>query len=134
HVSETAVANYSTTLECFNDIGGGALGVANDGIRNGTQPLVAPTGGEVSVTTADDVVCTFTNTRDRGAIELQKVWSGTPGQTTLKIGTTAGRGQTASVLTRAGGIAPQTTGEKAVNTGTFYLSEYGGLTNYTAGS
>ena len=74
----------------------------------------------------------ITNTRNRGAIELQKVWSGTPGQTTLQIGTSAGGSQTASQLTGAGGIAPQTTGEKAVNTGTFYLSETGGLTNYSS--
>ena len=80
------------------------------------------------------VVCSITNTRNRGAIELQKVWSGPGGQTTLQIGTSVGGAQTASQLTGAAGAAPLTTGEKGVDTGDFYLSETGGLTNYTAGS
>src|SRR3954451_24054989 len=134
HVSETAVPNYSTDLSCFNDIGGGQGGVAGDGIRNGSEALVDSTGGDVSVATGDDVVCTFTNSRDRGAIELQKVWSGTAGQTTLQIGTSAGGHQTAQQLTGANGAAPLTTGQKNVDTGTFYLSETGGLADYTTGS
>src|SRR3954451_18855711 len=134
HVSETAVPNYSTDLSCFNDIGGGQGGVAGDGIRNGSEALVDSTGGDVSVATGDDVVCTFTNSRDRGAIELQKVWSGTAGQTTLQIGTSAGGHQTAQQLTGATGAAPLTTGQKNVDTGTFYLSETGGLADYTTGS
>jgi hypothetical protein len=79
-------------------------------------------------------VCSITNTRNSGAIELQKVWSGTPGQTTLRIGSTAGGFDVASQLTGANGASPLTTGQKGVDTGTYYLSENGGLTNYTAGS
>ena len=81
------ITNYSTTLACFNDIGGGAGGVANDGIKNGTESDVSvAANGSVAVTTADDVVCTFTNTRDRGKIELGKVWRGTVGEVTLNTG------------------------------------------------
>jgi hypothetical protein len=86
----------------------------------------------VVVGTGDDVVCSVTNTRNRGAIELKKVWSGTAGQTTLQIGTAAGGDQIASTPTGANGGAPLSTGQKGVDTGTFYLSETSGLTNYTA--
>ena len=86
----------------------------------------------VSVSTGDVVVCTFTNTRNQGSIELKKVWSGTAGQTTLKIGTSAGGSETASQLTGAAGVAPLTTGVKNVNTGTYYVSESGGLTDYSS--
>jgi hypothetical protein len=35
----------------------------------------------------DVVVCTYTNTRHQGSVELKKEWVGTPGTTTLQIGT-----------------------------------------------
>ena len=59
-----------------------------------------------------DVVCTFTNTRDQGTIELKKVWSGTPGQTTLNIGSGVGGTQVATQQTGANGGAPLTTGDR----------------------
>ena len=49
----------------------------------------------------DDVLCTFTNTRQQGSIELKKTWVGTAGQTTLQIGTSAGGTQTDSQQTGA---------------------------------
>ncbi len=70
-------ANYSGSLTCFNDNGAGG-GTANNGIKDGGEATViaGPHNG-VSVGTSDDVVCTITNTRNRGTIELTKVWSGT---------------------------------------------------------
>jgi hypothetical protein len=83
------------------------------------------------VTQGSDIVCTFTNTRDQGKIELRKVWVGTGGQTTLKIGTSAGGNQTSGdVLTGPNGTGPLTTGQLPVNTGTYFVSETGGLTDY----
>jgi hypothetical protein len=117
YVSESAPANYTSALACT---------------KNAT-PFTPGAGNSMSIATGDVVVCTFTNTRDQGSIELKKVWSGgDPGQTTLQIGTSAGGSQTAGVLTGSAGGAPLTTTAKTVNTGTYYLSESGGLTNYSS--
>ena len=72
---------------------------------------------------------TFVN-QSHGTIELDKIWSGTPGETTLQIGTTAGSGDIASVDTGTNGTAPLSTGALGVNTGTYYVSENGGLDGY----
>ena len=117
YVSESGgLANYSAQLECT---------------RNGS-PVNPGADNAVTVDADDVVVCTFTNTRNQGSIELKKVWVGDAGQTTLNIGTSANGSQIASVLTGAAGAAPLTTGAKTVNTGTYFLSESGGLTNYGA--
>ncbi len=76
--------------------------------------------------------CNFGNTRDTGTIELKKVWSGTPGQTTLNIGTTVSGSQVISQPTGTAGATPLTTGIKTVGTGTYYVSETGGLTDYSS--
>ena len=110
---------------------------------NGVNPCSAtsPNGGSSSFTTptlsitmqeGENWTCTFNNTRQQGTIELKKAWSGTPGQTTLNIGTSAGGSQTDSQLTGANGTAPLTTGQNTVDTGTYYVSESGGLTHYTS--
>jgi hypothetical protein len=65
-------------------------------------------------------------------IELKKVWVGQPGQTTLNIGTSIGGSQVDTQLTGANGTPPLTTGTNIVGPGTFYVSETGGLTNYTS--
>ena len=66
------------------------------------------------------VVCTFTNTRKQGSIELRKTWSGTKGNVTLKIGSSAGGTQVDSqALVGANG----TTGANTVDTGTYYVAE-----------
>jgi hypothetical protein len=118
-VSESGgLGGYTSSLDCVN-------------AANNNAPVTV-TSGAVQVGSGDQVVCTFTNTRDRGSIELQKVWSGNGGQTTLQIGTTAGAHDTANVTTGAAGAAPLTTTAKMVDTGTYYVSESGGLTNYTA--
>ena len=97
--------------------------------RGGT-PFAPGANGEVTVGENDVVVCTFTNTRQQGSIELVKAWSGTGGQTTLKIGTTVGGSEVDSQLIGANGGAPLTTGANAVDTGTYYVSESGGLSTY----
>ena len=75
----------ASELACFNDNGAGTGGVADDGIKNGDEPVVSSTNGSVSVATGDDIVCTFTNTRDEGSIELHKVLVGTAGNVTVSI-------------------------------------------------
>ncbi|MFA6098648.1 MAG: SpaA isopeptide-forming pilin-related protein [Patescibacteria group bacterium] len=88
--------------------------------------------GSATVTAGQTVTCTVTNTRDTGTIELKKIWSGPAGQTTLNIGTTAGASNVDTQLTGAAGAPPLTTGQNTVNTGTYYVSETGGLSNYNA--
>ncbi|HSD98561.1 MAG TPA: hypothetical protein VLB73_02570 [Patescibacteria group bacterium] len=118
----TSLSNYTSTASCV--LRGTATPVAITG--------TGPTWNITNVTNGQDIVCTITNTRSTGTIELKKVWSGTGGQTTLNIGTSAGGTQVASVQTGANGATPLTTGTKTVNAGTYFLSETGGLSNYTA--
>jgi hypothetical protein len=135
YVSEsvTNASDYTSSLACFNDNGAGTGGIADDGIKNGTEPSVLPGASDsVSVGSGDHVICTYTNTRKRGTIELKKAWVGTAGQTTLNIGVTAGGSTIASTLTGPNGGAPLTTTQKAVDTGSFYVSETGGLSDYSS--
>jgi hypothetical protein len=116
YVSESGgLDDYSSQLACTNK----------------GSSITPGAGNSISVSTGDVVVCTFTNTRNQGSIEVKKIWSGTPGQTTLKIGTTSGGAESASTLTGAAGASPLTTGVKNLNTGTYYVSESGGLDDYT---
>src|SRR5207248_1156621 len=119
------LTNYTSALACFNDNGAGG-GTTNDGIQNGGEAAVSSTNGSVAVAAGDHVICTFTNTRNQGTIELKKHWVGTAGTTPLSID----QGQTpyASLYRSSDG----TTGQKPVDTGTFTVSETGGLTNYTS--
>jgi hypothetical protein len=135
YVSEsvTNASDYTSSLACFNDNGAGTGGIADDGIKNGTEPAVLPGASDsVSVGSGDHVICTYTNTRKRGTIELKKAWVGTAGQTTLNIGVAAGGSTIASTLTGANGGAPLTTTQKAVDTGSYYVSETGGLSAYNS--
>ncbi len=114
-VSESGgLADYDQALACT---------------RNGNA-FTPGANGQVDVNKSDVVVCTFTNTRKTGSIELKKAWSGTAGQTTLNIGTAANGSQTDTQLTGANGAAPLTTGANTVNTGTYFVSESGGLADY----
>src|SRR5205823_3631832 len=85
-----------------------------------------------AVAQGDVIVCTFTNTRKQGSIELTKSWSGTAGQTTLNIGTSSSEERREAQLTGAAGAAPLTTGADIVDTGTYFVAETGGLANYDA--
>ncbi len=84
---------------------------------------VSSTGGSVAVGTDKDVVCTFTNTRKTGTIELRKELSPTndPGKFDLKIE----HGQT-TVDTKDDAGHNDTTGANTVNTGTYHVSESAG--------
>ncbi|HXG77022.1 MAG TPA: S8 family serine peptidase, partial [Gaiellaceae bacterium] len=106
----TDANDYDAALACFNDNGAGG-GTANNGVKDGGEPTVTPgASNSVAVASGDDIVCTFTNTR-RGTVELRKVWVGTAGNVTLKIGTAAGGSQVDSeTLTGTGG----TTGANSV--------------------
>jgi hypothetical protein len=102
--------------------------VCNDTNSTGS---VSNRNAVIQLDPGEEVTCTFTNTRDTGTIELKKVWSGTAGQTNLNIGTIAGGTEVATVQTGASGGTPLTTGQQTVPTGTYYLSESGGLDGYT---
>ena len=112
YVSETALQNYSTNLVCTD---------------NG-QPITPGANNLVTVASGHAVICTFTNTRNTGTIEVQKVWVGTKGTTTLAIGTSAGGTQ---VYAQQIAVANGTTGPRTVDTGTYYLSETS-LANYSS--
>src|SRR6185295_10403272 len=90
------------------------------------------TNNSLAVASNHAVVCIFTNARQTGTIELKKAWVGTPGQTTLNIGTSAAGTQVASQQTGTSGSSPQTTSAKTVDTGTYFVSESGGLANYAS--
>ena len=75
YLSETGgLTNYTAgSFTCFND-NGGTTGTAHNGTKDGDEANVSVgTDNVVHVGTSDDVVCSITNTRNRGAIELQKV-------------------------------------------------------------
>jgi len=89
--------------------------------------------GNITLSAGQNATCTITNTRNTGTIELKKIWSGSGGQTTLRIGTTQNGSEVRSQLTGTNGGNPLTTGQRTVSTGTYYVSETGGLTNYDSG-
>ncbi len=110
-VSETAgtgttLGDYTPSLSCVD--------------QNGP---VSSTGGNVSVTDGSNVVCTFTNTRKTGTIELRKSLSPTndPGKFNLTIKRGATTIDTATNQGHNG-----TTGSNPVNTGTYDVSEAAG--------
>src|SRR5438445_681589 len=81
YVSESGgLANYDGALRSEERrVGKG--GSAHNGIKDGNEPTVSPDANNgVAVGQGDVVVCTFTNTRKRGSIELCKVWSSAYGQ------------------------------------------------------
>lgn len=94
------------------------------------QGMTVTQAEQATLTTVSGMayVCTYTNTRNTGTIELKKVWLGTAGTATLSIGTTVGGSDAATTTVSTNG----TTGTKTVNTGTYYFSETGSLTNYTS--
>lgn len=90
-----------------------------------TATATATPCGELYAKTActptPTVTATATSTATpKAKIELKKVWVGTAGSTTLKIGTSAGGSQ---VDSQAVSGANGTTGQNSVNSGTYYLSE-----------
>ena len=115
YVSEQFDSNlYTTSLACFNDAN-------NNGVNDAGDSTVTPgANGDLTVGDGQHVICVYTNTRKQGSIELTKTWSGTKGNVTLKIGSSAGGSQVDSqALVAANG----TTGTNAVDTGTYFVSE-----------
>jgi uncharacterized repeat protein (TIGR01451 family) len=84
------------------------------------NPVTPGQNGSVAVANAHTVVCTYTNTRKQGSIELKKHWVGTAGNATLNVGTSAGGHQVAQATANG---SDGTTGAQTVNTGTYFVSE-----------
>jgi hypothetical protein len=110
----TSLKDYNTSWEC--------LAAAPPSIVANTGSVLSGTGVVIELTVApgDAWTCTFTNVRKTGTIELVKVWDGTPGETTLMIGTTPGGDEVASADANG---EEATTGAFEVFTGTYYVSE-----------
>ena len=87
------------------------------------------------MTAGETVVCTFTNTRDQGSVQLKKSWgTGTVGETTLNIGTGTSGAAVSDVATKDLTGANKGNGQtdaKNVDTGTYYFSEVSPGTGYT---
>lgn len=121
-IAEKAVDDWSVGIvECTSNIN--TLNPQNN-FWYGTMSVALRPGEHLS--------CVFTNTRDTGTITLNKIWTGPGKQVTLAIGTSASGGQIASVQTGENGTDPLSTGAQTVNTGTYYVSEAGDLTDYTS--
>src|SRR5690606_22020432 len=67
-----------------------------------------------------DVVCTYTNARKQGSIELRKLWDGTAGEVALRVGRTAGGQEVALRAVEGGGGSA---GVKPGETGRYFVSE-----------
>ncbi|UTI64569.1 hypothetical protein NBH00_24945 [Paraconexibacter antarcticus] len=113
----TKLSDYAASTACVDQANGGAA-----------VPLVA---GKVAVTTGSDIVCTITNTRKTGTLEVEKVLSpaADPGKFDLQID-----GATKSP---AGGVGDGgTTGAQTLNTGDHTVGEAGAgttkLSDYAA--
>src|SRR4029453_2153881 len=105
--SLTTAANYTTGLACV------------DTSTEPATPVTVGANNAVSVGENQVVVCTFTNTRKTGSIELVKDFQGTAAPVTLNIGTTAGGSQVDTVALTGDG----TTGPNSVDTGTYFVAE-----------
>ena len=101
--ANTSASDYTTTFACT----GAAATPGGSGLAR-----------TITVAAGETVVCTFTNTRNTGSIELKKDWVGTAGNVDLFIKKGATQIDTAS----ANG-ADGTTGANTVDTGTYDLSE-----------
>src|SRR5262249_39566044 len=90
---------------------------------NGGQAVPYSSGNGVAVANGDSVVCTVTNTRQKGTVTLNKVWSGALANdtesVTLQIGTTNGGSNVASVGVNGPGNG--STGPKDVGIGTYFV-------------
>ena len=117
------LTNYDSSLACFNDNGAGG-GIANNGIKDGDEASVTPRRRQrVAVAKGDDVVCTFTNTRQRGSIELKKTWVGHGGPDDAVHRHQGRRHPGRHPADRRRRRRAASTGANAVDTGTFFVSE-----------
>lgn len=120
-ITETQVSDWTSEIvQCESNMD---LSIPQNTFWYGTMSVALRPGEHMS--------CTFTNTRDTGTITLNKVWSGPGKQVLLAIGTTPNGDQIASIKTGENGTEPLSTDTKTVNTGTYYVSESGDLTDFT---
>jgi hypothetical protein len=116
---ETDLGNYTSSIECKDGNGAGAI-VASG---SGSGPVT------VNLAYGQDVVCTITNTRKAGKLEVVKKLDPTtdPGRFDLRIDGNVEKDEAGH---------NDTTGEKTLNTGNHTVSETADgettLTNYTS--
>src|SRR4051812_15870176 len=108
------LANYDSTIECKN----GATVVLGNTTTQRTSLANVPVGA------GDAVVCTITNTRKTGTIELKKVIVGDSGSDSFKIAVTGVDSLDNIIKTSA----VKTTGTDTVNTGSYDVGEVAGTT------
>ncbi len=108
--TSTDLANYQKSISCVDTANGNAAVASTSGDSAG--PL------DVTVTYGSDIVCTITNTRETGKLEVVKDLnpSGDPGKFNLQIN---GNTPPSGVAVGDGG----TTGEQPLNTGTHNVGE-----------
>ena len=109
YVSETDPGPYSTSLDCV------------DNSTDPATPVAVGANNSVDVTSGSVIVCTFTNTRNQGSIELKKHWVG-HGRHGDDQDRHLGRRQRGR-LGRWPNGADATTDPNSVDTGTYYVSE-----------
>ena len=84
-----------------------------------TNGVTVNGNNEITVALGQSTVCSVTNTREQGKIELVKDWVGTPSSVDLAIGSTAGGTQVDAATL----VVDGSTGENTVDTGTYYVAE-----------
>src|SRR5258706_589203 len=133
NVSESGGLTYfASSLSCFNDNVFFFNDTATTEIYTLSLHDALPISGNVVVATGDTIVCTFTNTRNQGSIELNKVWSGTGGQIGRETGRERGEISVVAVSLKKKRSPPLRTGAHTIDTATYNVSESGGLTNYAS--
>lgn len=106
------VANYTSTYSCVNRVGGASR-------KSGTG--VGP--DSINFQPNDDIVCTFTNTRNTGKLELKKALSPTTDAGTFNLFITAGASDTLDSALGVGNGGTTGSGGTTLNIGTYHLSE-----------
>src|SRR6478736_3225682 len=122
---QTVAKTVDTGTYFFSEVNPGSAWTPSFGCTGAaaTATKISDYDYSVVVASGETVVCTFTNTRNTASVQLVKSWSGTVGETTLKIGSTDGTSDVASKdLTGANKGNGQTVA-KTVDTGTYFFSE-----------
>ena len=136
---QTDAKNVDTGTYYFSEVSPGT-GYTTSFACTGAAASEAKVGGSdyvysLAVAKGETVVCTFTNTRDQGSVQLKKSWgTGTVGETTLNIGTGTSGAAVSDVATKNLTGANKGNGQtdaKNVDTGTYYFSEVSPGTGYT---
>ncbi len=134
----TDISNGGTTGAQYANIGANTFAEAEGtgtslsdytGSVSGIGCSGTATAGTITLAAGDNKICTITNSRNTGTIELKKAWGGhvVGDNTTLKIGTTVGGNE----VNEKNVSSDDSTGAFNVNTGTYYLSETD-LPNYSS--